>query len=235
MKRFLSVILSFTLLTLSFSTVCYAAGEDDASADGTQTPVLGDLNGDGQVDTTEARQILRVSASIEPISDELFSVADINGDGVITLEDAVEALKLVIKIEEPEKPGEGDDAPTEIVIPDKNGDNILSDSPTNEFIQLISKTYGIEKAALVAVYSVPDSGTNYVLRFKKNILTGKYSKAPDNLEYVYHIGVAPERKISYTNGKLILGDHYNCEAAEGVLVFNLVQTTVMEQYPDYFK
>ena len=55
------------------------------------------------------------------------------------------------------------------------------------------------------------------------------------MDYVYHIGAAPERKISYTNGQLVLGDHYNCEAAEGVMVFNLVQTMVMEQYPDYFE
>lgn len=233
MKRLLSIILSIIFTALSLSTVCYAVGESDGVADGTPSLVLGDLNGDGKVDTTEARQILRISATIEAISDEQFSVADINGDGVITIDDAVEALKLVAKIEEPETPEGGET--TEIVIPDKNGDNVITHDPSNEFIQLISQTYGIEKAALVAVYSVPDSGTNYVLRFKKNILTGKYSKAPDNLDYVYHIGVAPERKISYTNGKLVLGDHYNCEPAEGVLVFNLVQTTVMEQHPDYFK
>ena len=56
----------------------------------------------------------------------------------------------------------------------------------------------------------------------------------DNLKKVYQIGLAPERKISYTNGKLVMGEHYNCEAAEGVLVFNLIQSMVMEQYPDYF-
>ena len=61
-----------------------------------------------------------------------------------------------------------------------------------------------------------------------------YEKSPDNLERVYHIGLAPERKISYTSGKLLTGN-YNCEGAEGMLVFNLVQTKVMPQYPDYFE
>mgnify|MGYP002513569075 CR=1 FL=1 len=124
-----------------------------------------------------------------------------------------------------------------VVIPNKNGDNYLSDDPNNEFIKLIASTYNIDKNALVAIYSVPDSGTNYVLQFNgKSSLFGKttYEKSPDNLYRVYHIGLAPERKISYTSGKLVTGN-YNCEGAEGMLVFNLVQTKVMPQYPDYFE
>lgn len=124
-----------------------------------------------------------------------------------------------------------------IVIPDKNGDNFLTDAPNNEFIKLIADTYNLDPASLVAIYSVPDSGTNYVLEFKGSGLLGNkppYEKSVDNLKKVYHIGVAPEREISYTDGKITFGDHYNCDVAEGVIVFNLVKTTVMEQYPDYF-
>jgi hypothetical protein len=141
-----------------------------------------------------------------------------------TVEDAILALKKAIDIES-----------SGVVIPDKNGENYLTDDPDNEFIKLIANTYKLDPASLVAIYSVPDSGTNYVLRFKKSLIGNKYEKSVDNLYYVYHIGIAPERKISYTNGQLVLGDHYNCEAAEGVMVFNLVQTMVMDQYPDYFE
>ena len=115
---------------------------------------------------------------------------------------------------------------------------MLSDDPENEFIKLIADKYDLDPASLVAIYSVPDSGTNYVLEFKGSGILGNkppYKKSADNLKKVYLIGKAPERTISYTNGKLIAGDHYNCEAAEGVLVFNVVQTMVIEQHPDYFE
>ena len=181
------------------------------------------MNLNGKVETTDARLILRLSAGFEAISEEYMLYGDMNSDGILSVEDAVLALKKAI-----ETTNSG------VVIPDKNGENYLTDNPNNEFIKLIANTYNLDPASLVAIYSVPDSGTNYVLRFKKSLIGNKYEKSVDNLYYVYHIGMAPEREISYTNGQLVLGDHYNCEAAEGVMVFNLVQTMVMEQYPDYF-
>ncbi len=181
--------------------------------------VLGDIDGNGKVDTQDAREILKMAGCIIP---EDLTVGDINGDGMVSTADAIDALKLAANV-------------GGVVIPDKNGDNFLSDDPNNEFIKLISSEYGVDTKALVAIYSVPDSGTNYVLEFKKSLVGSTYEKSSDNLKKVYHIGKAPERVISYTNGKLIGGDHYNCESAEGVLVFNLVQSEVMPQYPTYFK
>ena len=224
MYKFSSFLLCFVLLLSSLSIIAFA---EEGVTEGTEEPTIlfGDMDLNGKVETTDARLILRISAGIEMVSDDLFLIADMNSDGVVSVEDAVLALKAVANIGE-----EGG-----VVIPDKNGDNFLTDDPNNEFIKLIAETYDLDPASLVAIYSVPDSGTNYVLRFKKSLLGNKYEKSDENLSYVYHIGAAPEREISYTNGQLILGDHYNCEDAEGVLVFNLVKTTVMEQYPDYFE
>lgn len=213
-----SLVLCFVLLLSSFSIVAFAEGETNEE----ETILLGDMDLNGKVETSDARLILRLAANMEIATDDMLLMGDMNSDGVITVEDAVLALKQAISI-------------GGVVIPDKNGENYLTDDPNNEFIKLISETYDIDPAALVAIYSVPDTGTNYVLRFKKSLIGNKYEKSVDNLDYVYHIGAAPEREISYTNGQLILGDHYNCEPAEGVLVFNLVQSTVMEQYPDYFE
>ena len=223
MYKIFSVLLCVILLFSSFSIAVFA--EDDE----TEEPeiLLGDVDMNGKVETTDARLILRVASGLEAPSEDYLVYGDMNSDGVVSVEDAVLALKKAIEIQENESVGG-------VVIPDKNGENYLTDNPNNEFIQLISKTYNVDSAALVAIYSEPDSGTNYVLRFKKSILSSKYEKSVDNLYYVYHIGMAPERKISYTNGQLILGDHYNCTAAEGVMVYSLVQTMVMEQYPDYF-
>ena len=181
--------------------------------------MLGDIDGNGKVDTQDARAILRMASCIDAPD---LTVADMNSDGTISLDDVIEALEKASNV-------------GGVVIPDANGENYLSDSADNEFIKLISQKFGVDSKSLVAIYSVPDSGTNYVLQFKKSLIGSTYKKSPDNLERVYHIGVAPQREISYTNGKLVLGDHYNCEVAEGVLVFNLVKTSVMEQYPNYFE
>ncbi len=208
--RVMSLLLTLSLLLCTFSVTAFA--EDSAT-------LLGDVDGNGKVDTQDARAILRMASYIDAPD---LSVADMNSDGIISLDDVIEALEKASNV-------------GGVVIPDANGENYLSDSANNEFIKLVSQRFGVDSKSLVAIYSVPDSGTNYVLQFKKSLIGSTYKKNPDNLERVYHIGVAPQREISYTNGKLILGDHYNCEAAEGVLVFNLVQTKVMAQYPDYFE
>ncbi len=179
--------------------------------------VLGDVDGSGKVDTQDARSILKMACGIIEAD---IALADMNSDGMVTLKDAIEALKVASNV-------------GPIVIPDKNGENYLSDDPNNEFIKLVSQKYGVDSKALVAIYSSPDTGTNYVLEFKKSLLT--YKKSPDNLVKVYHIGIAPERELSYTDGKSIGGDHYNCTSAEGVIVFSLVKSKVMPQYPTYFE
>ncbi len=207
--KFISLILCFVLLTSCVTVMAYA----------NDTVLIGDVDGNGAIDTSDAREVLKMAAGIVPAD---VTVADMNGDGIVSVEDATQVLYKASNI-------------GGVVIPDKNGENYLSDDPNNEFIRLVSNTYGVDTAALVAIYSVPDSGTNYVLQFKaKGLLNKTYEKSPDNLYRVYHIGLAPERTISYTGGNLITGN-YNCSGAEGVLVFNLVQTKVMPQYPDYFQ
>ena len=204
--KVVSIILCVTLLWSAVSLSASAEGE---------IAVLGDINGSGKVDTQDAREILKMACRIIPAD---LTVADMNGDGNVSVTDAIAALKAASQV-------------GGVVIPDKNGENVLTDDATNEFIKIVVSKYNINAKALVAIYSVPDSGTNYVLQFKSK---NNYEKSPDNLERVYHIGVAPERKLSYTEGKLLTGN-YNCEGAEGKLVFELVKTQVMPQYPTYFK
>ena len=219
-SKIIALLLCFAFLLSSISVTAFAEGE----------VVLGDVDGNGAVDTQDAREILKMASGIIP---EDLAVADMNSDGIISVDDALKALIKATNVDgEGEGEGEGEGG---IVIPDKNGDNYLTDDPNNEFIDLIADTYDVDKKALVAIYSVPDSGTNYVLQFKaKGLINKTYEKSPDNLYRVYHIGLAPERTISYTSGNLISGNH-NCTGAEGMLVFNLVQTKVMAQYPDYFE
>ena len=213
-SKIIALLLCFAFLLSSISVTAFAEGE----------VVLGDVDGNGAVDTQDAREILKMASGIIP---EDLAVADMNLDGIISVDDALKALIKATNVDGEDEGG--------VVIPDKNGDNYLTDDPNNEFIDLISDTYDVDKKALVAIYSVPDSGTNYVLQFKaKGLINKTYEKSPDNLYRVYHIGIAPERTISYTSGNLLTGN-YNCTGAEGMLVFNLVQTKVMAQYPDYFE
>lgn len=207
-------LLSFLLASLMFIS-CFMVV---SSAEG--TALKGDMNGDGEYTLEDARIVLKMAAGVLP---EDVDNADMNGDGYVSVDDAIQVLYEATNI-------------GGVVIPDKNGENELNDSATNEFIVLISETYNIDPEALVAIYSVPDSGTNYVLQFGESggLFNKEYEKSADNLVRVYHIGLAPSRTISYTDGNLSGGTHYNCTAAEGWMTFKLIKSDVMPQYPTYF-
>lgn len=112
-----------------------------------------------------------------------------------------------------------------------NGDNILSDNFENEYIKLISDNYDVDPDLLVAIYSTPDTGNNFVLQFSgKKHLNGNYVKSPDELVKVYQIDKQKNVKIATGQETGNVGVSY----AEGMLCFHMVKTIVMEQYPDYF-
>lgn len=113
----------------------------------------------------------------------------------------------------------------------KNGDNQLSDHHNNKYIKLVSEKYNVDKELLVAIYSEPDTGNNFVLEFsgKKNE-DGNVIKSPDTLVKVYAID--KKQNICVATGKTTgnIGVSY----AEGMLCFNMIKTIVMPQYPEYF-
>lgn len=235
LSRLLSLLLGVALLLAMFNLNVFAT-EANEETQTEEDELFGDVNGDGIIDTNDSIIALQMAADIVSAD----TAADYDSDGCVSVKDARAILRLALY---PPKPDPDPETPTEpdngegeqtggVVIPDKNGENILSDDPNNQFIKLIAQNFDADPASLVAIYSEPDSGTNYVLQFKKS--GGKYEKSVDNLQRVYHIGALPDREISYTNGKLLFGEHYNCDSGTGVLVFNLVQTQVMPQYPDYF-
>lgn len=113
----------------------------------------------------------------------------------------------------------------------KNGDNVLSDHHNNKYIKLVSEKYNVDKELLVAIYSEPDTGNNFVLEFSgKRNEDGNVIKSPDTLTKVYSID--KNKKIAVATGKTTgnIGVSY----AEGTLCFNMVKTIVMPQYPEYF-
>ena len=56
-------------------------------------PYLGDLNGDGKVDATDALLALQDSVKLTQLSDEQRAKADLNGDGKVDATDALEMLQ----------------------------------------------------------------------------------------------------------------------------------------------
>lgn len=111
------------------------------------------------------------------------------------------------------------------------GNNILSDNCENEFIKLISETYNVDSDLLVAVYSTPDNGDNFVLQFNgAKDSNGNYVKSPNTLEKVYQVDKSRNVKIATGKKSGNVGVSYG----EGMLCFNMIKTVVMEQYPDYF-
>ena len=112
-----------------------------------------------------------------------------------------------------------------------NGENKLSDNPDNEFIALVSEKYDVNPELLVAIYSVPDTGVNYVLEFAgSRDKNGNIIKSPDTLSKLYYIDLNKNIKVATRSGIGNVG----VDAAEGMFTIGIVQKLVMTQYPNYF-
>ena len=81
--------------------ICAACGEKQSRDIDKLDYLVGDVNGDGQVNAADARLILRVSAKIDKIENlnVPFAVLDMNKDGQITAADARIALRVAAKLE----------------------------------------------------------------------------------------------------------------------------------------
>ncbi len=113
----------------------------------------------------------------------------------------------------------------------KNGNNQLSDHHNNKFIKLVSEKFNVDTELLVAIYSEPDTGNNFVLEFSgKRDEDGNVIKSPDTLSKVYAID--KNKNIAVATGKTT--GNINVSYAEGTLCFNMIKTIVMPQYPEYF-
>lgn len=201
LKKFISLCLTI-IIALCCLSLCVFAEET--------TVVLGDMDGDGEVKIADARIVLSMAAGI---TEPDVSKADMDSDGIVSLSDARAVLAISIDLFE---------------LPEKTGDNLISDDPDNEYIKLISTKYKINPDALVAIYAVPDKGNNFVLEFKKT-LSG-YSRSPDDLKTIYQIDSEKNINIATKTGIGCVG----CTASESILMFSLVKKVIMPEFPDYF-
>lgn len=84
----LLTILTVILLAVIFSTSA------------TAVRYLGDVNGNGRVDSGDARLALRCSLRLEDLKDEEFKLADVTGDGKVLSSDARIILRMSLRLEE---------------------------------------------------------------------------------------------------------------------------------------
>ena len=59
-------------------------------------PVEGDVNGDGEVDISDALAVLRHAMQLEELDDAGIASADVNGDGAVDLSDALIILRMAM-------------------------------------------------------------------------------------------------------------------------------------------
>lgn len=65
--------------------------------------VPGDINGDGIVSAEDAREILRMSVGVVPMTDDMRVIADVDCDGTVNAGDARQALRLAIGLNNAKK------------------------------------------------------------------------------------------------------------------------------------
>ena len=109
-KRLLSAALSAILL---LSAMAPASAAEPALGDGddstAETALIGDVNVDGTVDTTDARLVLQHAVGKSVLKEEEQMMADVNGDGWVNTTDARLILQYAVgKIEAFPTPFEGE-------------------------------------------------------------------------------------------------------------------------------
>lgn len=69
---------------------------DTTSSQGTSTLVVGDVNGSGTVDTSDALSILKYVVGLKEFTGDQITAADVDGDGYVTTKDALRVLRKVV-------------------------------------------------------------------------------------------------------------------------------------------
>ena len=83
-------------LTFTISTKKTETPEEPNPEEPKKTGKIGDVNGDGTIDSADSLFILRASVGLENITDEQIKLADADGDGKITSADSLAVLRASV-------------------------------------------------------------------------------------------------------------------------------------------
>lgn len=121
-KKIIAIVLSVLTAISVFSAFAFA---DFIKA--------GDVNGDGKVNAADARLVLRVSASLEALTEEQRVVAEVTGDGKISAADARLILRAAANLDTlPEITTEADSETEEPTTEEPTTEEPTTEEPTTE-------------------------------------------------------------------------------------------------------
>lgn len=158
MKKLTAVISAISLAAAL--TVCSSAA------------MLGDVNGDGKINSADALNVLRYSVGLE-VKNFDKSVADMNGDGRINSADALKILRISVGL-------------------DSTGDVTSTDEIVRSYNSALEKTYSQVKKATV---TTSESGT-YTINGKSE----KIDFPPESVTGKFKNGFDEDGMPSYTYG-----------------------------------
>ena len=125
-KSSTALLLSALIVSSNIATLTASAQSADESgmipAEEVNIPLLGDANGDGKINISDATAIQRHVAEMTLLNDEYLEAADVDGDGEITETDATLIQKYLASIETPYLIGQ----PIKVVLGDANGDGKIN-------------------------------------------------------------------------------------------------------------
>ena len=112
-----------------------------------------------------------------------------------------------------------------ITLPEANGTMEVSTDSSNNLIRTVSATRGIDDSLLVAVYSVPESGQNYVFEFYEG------ERSAENLRRVYLLDSAGKitsvaASVSAERENLSVTENWFCMS---VLIKGMILPAVQDQ------
>lgn len=114
-------------------------------------------------------------------------------------------------------------------LPEKSGDMIFTDDPSNQFIQAVAEKYGLDTSRLAAIYTEPPADTNMVWEFNGMAdENGKLIRNADTLKYVYTV-TADCSGITRAGG---LRDNDGISAAAGYFLMQSTKQLILPKFQE---
>ena len=88
-RAFIATVLSAMLITAAFPIAASAAGNE---------VLLGDVNGNGKVEVTDATMVQMIAAELTTVSAERMKAADVNGDGEVNIADVNCLIDVILGV-----------------------------------------------------------------------------------------------------------------------------------------
>ena len=142
-----------------------------------------------QLQETTAAQETTLLQETTAVAQEATTLAS---ETTVSAQTTTEQESTTKKVAETTTPSASSEFTLNMSVPEANGTMEVDLSEDNKYTQIVVNKRGIDASLLVAVYSVPESGQNYVFEFSSE---GAENRTVNNLRRVYLIDSSG--KITY--------------------------------------